>query len=288
MNTAGLQLSERLHHSGVKVRGIRNQCCCRSSRISGGARRHPWPLIGPAGLAAVTDMITGRVRHDATIDRAHQNWQTARARGNHGYTTGGTAGYADRGRVRHQLQRPFAMVDMFGNALYVRPTRGGALSAHRLRSCTTGPANGRKRSFCTFRRPRQISCRGKGLQLPLTGRVSVPRKATSAVSPSWRWHASCSWLSKLPGAARCRPQRVTNEDQRPIREAYEIQGGCVTGTGPGLKDAAEKKGPIPPWSPRPRNAHEGFWNGLNPAGYKLVRRVPQRHAKGSPWIGTKP
>src|SRR5258706_14608132 len=22
-----------------------------------------------------------------------------------------------------------------------------------------------------------------------------------------------------------------------------------------------------PWSPRPRNAHEGFWNGLNPAGY---------------------
>src|SRR5258705_6930569 len=33
----------------------------------------------------------------------------------------------------------------------------------------------------------------------------------------------------------------------------------------------------PPWSPRPRNAHEGFWNGLNPAGYKLVRRVP--HAR---------
>ena len=37
-----------------------------------------------------------------------------------------------------------------------------------------------------------------------------------------------------------------------------------------LKDAA---GPIPPWSPRPRNAHEGSWNGLNRAGYKLVRRV---------------
>src|ERR1700686_4522158 len=33
----------------------------------------------------------------------------------------------------------------------------------------------------------------------------------------------------------------------------------------------------PPWSPRPRNAHEGPWNGLNPAGYKLVRRVP--HAR---------
>src|SRR5258708_22646787 len=33
----------------------------------------------------------------------------------------------------------------------------------------------------------------------------------------------------------------------------------------------------PPWSPRPRNAHEGFWNGLNPAGYELVRRVP--HAR---------
>jgi hypothetical protein len=45
----------------------------------------------------------------------------------------------------------------------------------------------------------------------------------------------------------------------------------------GLKDAAEEKGPIPPWSPRPRNAHEGLWNGLNPAGYKLVRRVP--HAR---------
>src|SRR4029077_18690562 len=29
----------------------------------------------------------------------------------------------------------------------------------------------------------------------------------------------------------------------------------------------------PPWSPRPRNAHEGLWNGLNPAGYKLVWRV---------------
>jgi hypothetical protein len=29
----------------------------------------------------------------------------------------------------------------------------------------------------------------------------------------------------------------------------------------------------PPWSPSPRNAHEGPWNGLYPAGYKLVRRV---------------
>src|SRR5260370_3430221 len=33
----------------------------------------------------------------------------------------------------------------------------------------------------------------------------------------------------------------------------------------------------PPWSPRPRNAHEGPWDGLYPAGYKLVRRVP--HAR---------
>ena len=51
----------------------------------------------------------------------------------------------------------------------------------------------------------------------------------------------------------------------------------MTGTGLGLKDAAEEKGPIPLGAPRPRNAHEGFWNGLNPAGYKLVRRVP--HAR---------
>ena len=33
----------------------------------------------------------------------------------------------------------------------------------------------------------------------------------------------------------------------------------------------------PPWSPSPRNAHEGPWNGSYPAGYKLVRRVP--HAR---------
>ena len=51
----------------------------------------------------------------------------------------------------------------------------------------------------------------------------------------------------------------------------------MTVTGLGLKDAAEEKGPIPLGAPRPRNAHEGFWNGLNPAGYKLVRRVP--HAR---------
>ena len=66
---------------------------------------------------------------------------------------------------------------------------------------------------------------------------------------------------------------MTNENQIPITEVYEIQGGCVTVTGLGLKDAAEEKGPIPLGAPRPRNAHEGFWNGLNPAGYKLVRRV---------------
>ena len=45
----------------------------------------------------------------------------------------------------------------------------------------------------------------------------------------------------------------------------------------GLKDAAVENGPIPLGAPRPRNAHEGPWNGLNPAGYKLVRRVP--HAR---------
>jgi hypothetical protein len=60
------------------------------------------------------------------------------------------------------------------------------------------------------------------------------------------------------------PQRLTNEDQIPITEAYEIQGGCVTVTGQGLKDAAEEKGPIPPWSPRPRNAHGGLWTKVEP------------------------
>ena len=33
----------------------------------------------------------------------------------------------------------------------------------------------------------------------------------------------------------------------------------------------------PPWSPRPRNAHEGPWDGLYPAGYKLVLLAP--HAR---------
>ncbi len=45
----------------------------------------------------------------------------------------------------------------------------------------------------------------------------------------------------------------------------------------GLKDAAVENGPIPLGAPRPRNAHEGPWNGLYPAGYKLVRRAP--HAR---------
>jgi len=52
---------------------------------------------------------------------------------------------------------------------------------------------------------------------------------------------SRNWL----GAARCRAQGVTNEDHTSITAAYEIQGGCVTVTGLGLKDAAEEKGPIP-------------------------------------------
>ena len=47
----------------------------------------------------------------------------------------------------------------------------------------------------------------------------------------------------------------------------------MTGTGLGLKDAAEEKGPIPLGARCPRNTHEGPWNGLNPAGYKLVRRA---------------
>jgi hypothetical protein len=44
-----------------------------------------------------------------------------------------------------------------------------------------------------------------------------------------------------------------------------------------LKDAAVEEWSHPPWSPRPRNAHEGPWDGLYPAGYKLVRRAP--HAR---------
>jgi hypothetical protein len=55
----------------------------------------------------------------------------------------------------------------------------------------------------------------------------------------------------------------------------------VTGTGLGLKDAAEEKGPIPLGARALAIAHEGLWNGLNPAGYKLVRRVlrPDRAAR---------
>jgi hypothetical protein len=51
----------------------------------------------------------------------------------------------------------------------------------------------------------------------------------------------------------------------------------VKGTGQGLKDAAEERGPTPLGARCPRNTHEGPWNGLNPAGYKLVRRAP--HAR---------
>ena len=40
------------------------------------------------------------------------------------------------------------------------------------------------------------------------------------------------------------------------------------------ENAAVENGPIPLGAPRPRNAHEGPWNGLYPAGYKLVRRAP--------------
>jgi hypothetical protein len=42
-----------------------------------------------------------------------------------------------------------------------------------------------------------------------------------------------------------------NEDQIPITEAYEIQGWMCDRHWTGLKDAAEEKGPIPPWSPAP-------------------------------------
>jgi len=44
-----------------------------------------------------------------------------------------------------------------------------------------------------------------------------------------------------------------------------------------LKDAAVENGPIPLGARAPRNAHEGPWDGLYPAGYKLVRRAP--HAR---------
>ena len=63
---------------------------------------------------------------------------------------------------------------------------------------------------------------------------------------------------KWPGAARCRAQGVIYEDQISITAAYEIQGGCVTGTWLGLKDAAEEDAPrgrlfvdpaLPDWLP---------------------------------------
>jgi hypothetical protein len=96
-------------------------------------------------------------------------------------------------------------------------------------------------------------------------RVGV-RKAASAVSPLWRWHASYSWRSGVTlKLAWCHKVPSSKGEKRgPIREDYEIQGGCVTVTKQGLKDAAEEKGPIPPWSPRPRKAHEGLWTGVEP------------------------
>ena len=57
MNTSGLQLSERLHHSGVKVRGIRISAVTRSSRISAERGGTLGRRSGPR-LAAVTDMTT--------------------------------------------------------------------------------------------------------------------------------------------------------------------------------------------------------------------------------------
>jgi hypothetical protein len=57
--------------------------------------------------------------------------------------------------------------------------------------------------------------------------------------------------------------RVTNEEQIAITEAYEIQDKCVTGTGLGLKDAADEK---PPFASSSRPTGEGF-------GLELVRLV---------------
>jgi hypothetical protein len=57
---------------------------------------------------------------------------------------------------------------------------------------------------------------------------------------------------------------VTNEKIEYREGTHEIQGGCVTGTGLGLKDAAEEKGPIPLGARCPRNTHEGPWNGVEP------------------------
>jgi hypothetical protein len=51
----------------------------------------------------------------------------------------------------------------------------------------------------------------------------------------------------------------------------------VTGTGLGLKDAAEEKGPIPLGARALAMRMRDFGTGLNPARYKLVRRVP--HAR---------
>ena len=69
---------------------------------------------------------------------------------------------------------------------------------------------------------------------------------------------------------------MTNEDQIPIKGAYESK----VDVWPDLDMAERRRGrewSHPPWSPRPRNAHEGPWDGLYPAGYKLVRRAP--HAR---------
>ena len=66
------------------------------------------------------------------------------------------------------------------------------------------------------------------------------------------------------------------EGQIPIKGAYESK----VDVWPDLDMAERRRGrewSHPPWSPRPRNAHEGPWDGLYPAGYKLVRRAP--HAR---------
>src|SRR6266478_3104657 len=57
-----VQLSERLHHSGVKVRVIRISAVARSSRISGGARRHLGRRSGPESNPSVASW-QGRRRH---------------------------------------------------------------------------------------------------------------------------------------------------------------------------------------------------------------------------------
>jgi hypothetical protein len=64
---------------------------------------------------------------------------------------------------------------------------------------------------------------------------------------------------------------------------YEIQGGCVIG----FRLAEKRLGRewSHPLEPTPSPRRKGPWNGLYPAGFKLVRRAP--HARTQRAIGSK-